>query len=480
MEQNRISSIWNLYCASGFRRKLWIHLAIAAVLIGIILTHSYQYTSSLTTTVGAAEDTESTDALETVQNRAQTSVIDVAEYYAGCFSATVVNSVNPIATMTVLAAVGTFENSDRFFPETQWAVNFGTKLGNVPVFKLLKTLPIANPAATIVLFILTVIMFVMCCITALAPANKLVQILNSILGEIFNLTLTILPLATTEIAYAAGVETVAKAGTGWYMSAGTHVVLILFCVVFTILNTSAYVIINFVSANMETICQLIPVPLSGGVQQILEYILIGLLLVIEAVAPFLLVILCLFILLVAILLLPKMIAYATYFNYVYMKATWKFLFHRDVAMPRVHKKFPRKGRLFYQNANIDYAVPAITQKDFLAANPEKWKGRLKKHTLVWIASRDNVPYLVVIRPFHKVIETPLFTAMGDEHLHLKKHLRFLLVYDTNETRKLVISNEYAADTEELMKMLHIDTLENDVEAEAKLARKNARRASREE
>ena len=81
-------------------------------------------------------------------------------FYAGAFSTAVTASVNPSATMAVLAILGAIENAAVYQPDSAVLCSIADFLNGVPILREIGKLPIANPYAAVFLSLIAAALIV--------------------------------------------------------------------------------------------------------------------------------------------------------------------------------------------------------------------------------------------------------------------------------------------------------------------------------
>ena len=95
-----------------------------------------------------------------ITHEADTSFASSLAFYAGAFSTAVTASVNPSATMAVLAIIGSFENAAVYSPDSVFLNNIADFMNGVPILREVGKLPIANPYAAVFLTLVAVALIV--------------------------------------------------------------------------------------------------------------------------------------------------------------------------------------------------------------------------------------------------------------------------------------------------------------------------------
>lgn len=360
------------------------------------------------------------------------------ETYAGIFSTAVTASVNPTATLAVLAVVGMTENADVYFPEVEWINHVGDTLNAMPFVRTISELPIANPWAAGILVVVAITMYVIHSTSATKMFSKAtVDNIEQWGGMIVTVALSLLPLATTQVVAA---ETSVR-----YVSTGTYVVSLILSILSAIFTAVVYMCIYGCMDAIELLAAVVPIKGMNAVVQVLKSILHMLLVLLQFFSPVLSVITSLILMVVGILLFRKLSTLSTYYTYIYVKPLWKNLWHKDEPVPLVHRKFPRRGHKRYPT--IELAVPVFSMNRI---------GKIRKRELVWLILKDHTPYLVHMKWLHKTREIPLAEVnLHGDTLYLQKTFRFTRLLTEDKQVELIISNEYSNQWQRMLDWLQV-------------------------
>lgn len=362
------------------------------------------------------------------------------ETYAGIFSTAVTASVNPTATLAAISILGMVENAEIYFPDAEWLVNAGEFLNGIPFVRTISELPIANPAAAIILTIVAIAMYVIHSTSASKMFSKAtIDNIEQWGGMIVTVALSLLPLATTQVVAAAQNTNVN------YVSTGTYVITLILAILSAIFTAVVYICIYGCIDAVELLGAVVPIKGMNVVIEIIKSILHMLLILLQIFSPVLSVIISMILMLTGILLFRKMSTLSTYYMYIYVKPLWKNIWHREDFVPLVHRKFPRRGHRQYPT--IELAVPAFSMN-------EVWK--IKKRELVWLIVKDHEPYLVRMKAFRKTMEIPLSELnIHKDVLYLQKTFRFTRILTEDKQVELIISNEYSNQWQRMLEWLQL-------------------------
>lgn len=360
------------------------------------------------------------------------------ETYAGIFSTAVTASVNPTATLAVLAVVGMTENAAVYFPEVQWINHVADTLNTMPFVRTISELPIANPWAAGILVVVAITMYVIHSTSASKMFSKAtIDNIEQWGGMIVTVALSLLPLATTQV--------VAAEANIRYVSAGTYVVSLILSILSAIFTAVVYICIYGCMDAIELLAAVVPIKGMNAIVQILKSILHMILVLLQFFSPVLSVIVSLILMVTGILLFRKLSTLSTYYTYIYVKPLWKALWHKDDLVPLVHRKFPRRGHKRYPA--VELAVPVFSMNRI---------GKIKKRELVWLIQKDHTPYLVYMKRLHKVQEIPLSEVnLHGDTLYLQKTFRFTRILTEDKQVELIISNEYSNQWQRMLEWLQL-------------------------
>ena len=176
------------------------------------------------------------------QSDAASFATDLA-FYAGAFSTAVTASINPSATMAVLAILGSIENAAIYQPDSAVLCSIADFLNGVPILREVGKLPIANPYAAV---FLTLVAAALIIIHSFAESKfvseETIDKLDKLIGYICTVSISLLPFVTNDaleenppgvkgaaLSHSAGFLSNASAGAhgaGTYILAGITVIAI--------------------------------------------------------------------------------------------------------------------------------------------------------------------------------------------------------------------------------------------------------------
>lgn len=407
------------------KKQVFMFITILTLMISITVM---QYKGHVVHSAGDAEIAVNTTLGENL------------EAYAGIFSTTVTASVNPTATLATLSILGTIENAETYFPEAQWLINAGTFLNKIPIVETISDLPIANPVAAVLLTIVAIVMFVLHSTAASKMMSEAsVDNIEKWGGMIVTVALSLLPLATTQVVAAAPATNV------HYVSPFTYGVTLIIALLSAIFTAIVYICIYGCMDAIEMIGAVVPIKGMNAIIQVLKAVLHFILVILQMFAPVLSVICSIILTIIGILLFKKMSTLSTYYSYIYVKPMWKSIWHKDDLSPLVHRKFPRRGHKKYPM--LQFAVPVFSMHRV---------GKIRKKELNWLIVKEQVPYLVRIKAFHKTKEIPLSELnIQNDTLYLQKNFRFTRIMTEDKQVELIISKEYNGQWDRVLEFLQL-------------------------
>ena len=408
------------------RKELMAYLCVLAFMISVMVIPSGRLVHSAETDLDMQVNTTLAESLDN---------------YAGIFSVTVTASVNPSATLAVLAIVGTIENADVYAPDSEWMNKAEQTLRGIPIVEQAGDLPIANPTAAVILSIIAIVMIVLHSIAETKVISKAsIDNVEQWGGFIVTAALSLLPLATTQVVSAAQTEI-------HYVTGGTYAITLIVAILSTIFNAIVYICIYNCIDAVGLICAVIPVKGVNIVEEALKAVLHIILILLQIYARPLSIACSVIIAIIGIILFRKVSAVSDYYTYIYVKPVWNSIFHHGEKVPLLHRKFPRKGEKAYPGMN--FAIPVFTMNKLKDL-------KLRKRELGWLIMKDDEPYLARIKSFRKIQEVPLTSLnLRNDIIYLQKNMRFMRIMTEDKQIELILSNEYTNQWEELLSRLHL-------------------------
>ena len=376
-------------------------------------------------------------------------------FYAGAFSTAVTASVNPSATMAVLAIIGSFENAAVYSPDSVFLNNVADFMNGVPILREVGKLPIANPYAAVFLSLVAVALIV-CHSFAESKmvSEETIDKLDKFIGYICTVSITLLPFVTNEALEAdpPGVKGVAIArtvtflgsatknqgpGAGTYILAGISVIAI---------SISYYVVYSCVD-YWEMIVAAIPVKGTSLIWQIIKAFLHLILILLQIFAPIVSFIISINLAVAAVFLFRILKRNAQYYKDVYVYTVLRKIFKRKDPIPRIEKHVPRRLRKLYPNMEI-----CMSMYTFHGV------ARLAKRSRVWLIKEGgnvNVVYKRLIRKPYVTTWDELRKKHNDKPLYMEQCARFLRIRTEDRKLELMMSTRYKPEVEMLSQLLDL-------------------------
>ena len=355
-------------------------------------------------------------------------------YYTGIFSTAVTASVNPTATMAVLAALGAIENASVYSPDSTFFNNIADSLNSIPVVNAAAGLPIANPYAAVFLTLVAAIMIILHSFAeSKIVSQATVDKLEKLAGWVGITALSLMPLLTNEEVQKtasksknAGLSVIKQAsssssGTAWYiwvLGIGTLIVA-----------SVVYFLCYDCVDSIGTICAAVPVKGLNLIEQIIKALIHAGMILLGLTFPYLSFILSCLVALLGILLFRILKRITFYYKEVYIRPVLHRLFAKDKAVAPIHKKTPRRIRKLYPGTTN--TIPAFVFKGF---------GKLPARSVLWIVIENDKVHMAVKKAFRapKLID-------ADEILSSNKdaavcvHRRFYELNTPDKKLDIVIS-----------------------------------------
>ena len=374
-------------------------------------------------------------------------------FYAGAFSTAVTASVNPSATMAVLAIIGSFENAAVYSPDSVFLNNVADFMNGVPILREVGKLPIANPYAAVFLTLVAVALIV-CHSFAESKmvSEETIDKLDKFVGYICTVSITLLPFVTNEaleadppgVKGAAIVRTVTfmgKAstapGAGTYILAGISIIAISVCY---------YVVYSCVD-YWEMIVAAIPVKGTSLIWQIIKAFLHFILLLLQIFAPVVSFIVSINLAVAAVFLFRILKRNAQYYKDVYVYTVLRKIFKRKDPIPRIEKHVPRRLKKLYPNMEI-----AMSLYTFHGV------ARLAKRSRVWLIKEGenvNVVYKRLIRKPYIISWEDLRKKHNDKPVYMEQCARFLRIRTEDRKLEVMMSTRYKPEIEMLSQLLDL-------------------------
>ena len=394
-------------------------------------------------------------------------------FYAGAFSTAVTASINPSATMAVLAILGAIENAAIYQPDSAVLCSIADFLNGVPILREVGKLPIANPYAAV---FLTLIAAALIIIHSFAESKfvseETIDKLDKLIGYICTVSISLLPFVTNDaleadppvikgaaLTRSAGFFSNAPAGThgpGTYILAGITVIAI----------TVFYYCIYSCVDNWEVIVAAFPMKGTSLIWQIVKALIHALLLVLQIFAPVISFIISIHLAVAGLFLFRILKRNSQYYKDVYVFTILRKIFKRNDEIPKIEKHVPRKLKKLYPGMELCMSVYTF-----------HGIGRLPKRSRVWLIKEDgklDIVYKRLIRKPYIVSWSDLRAQHEGKQFYLETCARFLKIRTEDRKFEAVMSTRYKPETEMLSELLDLKDFEpvkQEIKETKKLKRK---------
>ena len=379
-------------------------------------------------------------------------------FYAGAFSTAVTASINPSATMAVLAILGAIENAAIYQPDSAVLCSIADFLNGVPILREVGKLPIANPYAAV---FLTLIAAALIIIHSFAESKfvseETIDKLDKLIGYICTVSISLLPFVTNDaleadppvikgaaLTRSAGFFSNAPAGThgpGTYILAGITVIAI----------TVFYYCIYSCVDNWEVIVAAFPMKGTSLIWQIVKALIHALLLVLQIFAPVISFIISIHLAVAGLFLFRILKRNSQYYKYVYVFTILRKIFKRNDEIPKIEKHVPRKLKKLYPGMELCMSVYTF-----------HGIGRLPKRSRVWLIKEEGKLDIV----YKRLIRKPFIVSWSDlraqhegKQFYLETCARFLKIRTEDRKFEAVMSTRYKPETEMLSELLDLKDFE---------------------
>ncbi len=409
------------------------------------------------------------------QSDAASFATDLA-FYAGAFSTAVTASINPSATMAVLAILGSIENAAIYQPDSAVLCSIADFLNGVPILREVGKLPIANPYAAV---FLTLVAAALIIIHSFAESKfvseETIDKLDKLIGYICTVSISLLPFVTNDaleenppgvkgaaLSHSAGFLSNASAGAhgaGTYILAGITVIAI----------TVFYYCIYSCVDNWEVIVAAFPMKGTSLIWQIIKAVIHMILLVLQIFAPVVSFIISIHLAVAGLFLFRILKRNSQYYKDVYVFTILRKIFKRNDEIPKIEKHVPRKLRKLYPN--MDLAMSVYTFHGV---------ARLAKRSRVWLireGDKLDIVYKRLIRKPYIISWSDLKAQHEGKQFYLESCARFLKIRTEDQKFEVVMSTRYKPEAEMLSELLGLQDFEP-VKQEIKETKKLKRRLKR--
>ena len=398
-------------------------------------------------------------------------------FYAGAFSTAVTASINPSATMAVLAILGAIENAAVYSPDSAVLCSIADFLNGVPILREVGKLPIANPYAAVFLTLIAAALIV---IHSFAESKfvseETIDKLDKLIGYICTVAISLLPFVTTEaleadppgIKGAALVRSVgifgAPAAGG--PSAGTYILAGITVIAITIFYNCIYSCVD----DWELIVAAFPMKGTSLIWQIVKALLHAVLLVLQIFAPVISFIISVHLAIAGLFLFRILKRNAQYYKDVYVFTILRKIFKRNDEIPRIEKHVPGRLKKLYPGMEIAMSVYTF-----------HGVARLAKRSRVWLIKEGDkldIVYKRLIRKPYIISWNDLKEQHENKQVYLENCARFLKIRTEDLKLELVMSSRYKPEAEMLSELLGLKDFEpvkQEIKETKKLKRKLRRK-----
>ena len=380
-------------------------------------------------------------------------------YYAGVFSTAVTCSVNPSATMAILAIFGSIENAATY-TDNPVMIKIADFLNGIPVIREKGNTPVSNPYAAALLVVIAIAWIVVHSTAVSEFLAKWVSMdkVDRICNSIYIAGISFLPLVSNDALAAnppggKSAEAVSKASALIVRAApakpgiGSYILSAAVAVVVIILGNCVYSCVS----NWETIVAAIPVKGTSLIWQIVKaFIHIGLLLL-QMFAPVVSFIVSIHLIVACIFLFRILKRTAQYYKDIYVDAILSKVFKRNKPVSVIEKRVPRKLKKLYPS--MEMAISLYTFHGYAC---------LAKRSRVWLIKEGDKVELVYNRLIRKpfvVTWAELCEKHENKPVYLEQCLRFLRIRTEDRKLELVLSNRYKGEAALLSEVLGLKDFE---------------------
>ena len=380
-------------------------------------------------------------------------------YYAGVFSTAVTCSVNPSATMAILAIFGAIENAANY-TDNRILIKIADFLNGIPVIREMGKTPVANPYAAALLIVIAIAWIVVHSTAVSEFLAKWISMdkLDRICNSIYIAGISFLPLVQNDALAAnppggKSAEAVSKASS--LIAApqpvkpgiGAYILATVVAVVVIILGNCVYSCVS----NWETIVAAIPVKGTSLIWQIVKaFIHIGLLLL-QMFAPIVSLIVSVHLIVACIFLFRILKRTAQYYKDIYIDAILSKVFKKNDPVSLIEKRVPKKLKKLYPS--MEMAISLYTFHGY---------ARLAKRSRVWLikeGDKTDLVYNRLIRKPYNISWAELCEKHGNKPVYLEQCLRFLRIRTEDRKLEFVLSNRYKQESEKLSEVLGLKDFE---------------------
>ena len=380
-------------------------------------------------------------------------------FYAGAFSTAVTASINPSATMAVLAILGSIENAAIYQPDSAVLCSIADFLNGVPILREVGKLPIANPYAAVFLSLVAAALIV---IHSFAESKfvseETIDKLDKLIGYICTVSISLLPFVTNDaleedppgvikgaaLSRSAGFLSNASSGTP---GAGTYILAGITIIAITVIYYCVYTCVD----NWEVIVAAFPMKGTSLIWQIIKAVIHMVLLVLQIFAPVISFIISIHLAVAGLFLFRILKRNSQYYKDVYVFTILRKIFKRNDEIPKIEKHVPRKLKKLYPN--MDLAMSVYTFHGV---------ARLAKRSRVWLireGDKLDIVYNRLIRKPYIISWSDLKSQHEGKQFYLESCARFLKIRTEDLKFEVVMSTRYKPETEMLSELLDLKDFE---------------------
>ena len=377
-------------------------------------------------------------------------------FYSGAFSTAVTASINPSATMAVLAILGAIENAAVYSPDSAVLCSIADFLNGVPIIREVGKLPIANPYAAVFLTLVAAALIVIHSFAeSKIVSEETIDKLDKLVGYICTVSISLLPFVTTEALEAdppgvkggalavRAVHFIGKSRENGGPDAGTYILAGITVIAISIFYYCTYSCVD----KWEVIVAAIPVKGTSFIWQIIKGFLHIVLMLLQIFAPVVSFIVSIHIAVAGLFLFRILARVSQYYKDIYAYTILRKIFKRNDQVPRIEKHVPRRLRKLYPDMEIAMSVYTF-----------HGIGRLPKRSRVWLikeGEKTDLVYKRLIRKPYIVSWSELCERHENKPVYLEKCARFLKIRTEDRKIELVMSSRYKPETEMLSALLDL-------------------------
>ena len=397
-------------------------------------------------------------------------------FYAGAFSTAVTASINPSATMAVLAILGSIENAAIYQPDSAILCSIADFLNGVPILREIGKLPIANPYAAVFLSLVAAALIVVHSFAeSKFVSEETIDKLDKLIGYICTVSISLLPFVTNDaleenppgvkgasLSHHAGFLSNASAGAH---DAGTYILAGITVIAITVIYYCVYTCVD----NWEVIVAAFPMKGTSLIWQIIKAVIHMILLVLQIFAPVISFIISIHLAVAGLFLFRILKRNSQYYKDVYVFTILRKIFKRNDEIPKIEKHVPRKLKKLYPN--MDLAMSVYTFHGV---------ARLAKRSRVWLireGDKLDIVYNRLIRKPYIISWSDLKSQHEGKPFYLESCARFLKIRTEDLKFEVVMSTRYKPEAEMLSELLGLKDFEP-VKQEIKENKKLKRRLKR--